>query len=89
MIVNIAISVRLSQRFVRPAEQRDKFEADPPGRSPSGIRRAYPLPAAGAAILQEPVTGRKPAVVLELTGQRYDRIVVTMENPDEIAASLT
>ncbi|MBV9206952.1 MAG: hypothetical protein JO037_16520 [Actinobacteria bacterium] len=33
--------------------------------------------------------GRRPAVVLELTGQRYDRIVVTVENPDEIAASLT
>jgi hypothetical protein len=33
--------------------------------------------------------GRRPAVVLELAGQRYDRIVVTVENPDEIAASLT
>jgi hypothetical protein len=33
--------------------------------------------------------GRRPAVVLELTGQRYDRIVVTVENPGEIAASLT
>ena len=25
--------------------------------------------------------GRRPAVVVELTGQRYDRIVVTVENP--------
>src|SRR5579859_448178 len=33
--------------------------------------------------------GRRPAVVLELTGQRYDRIVVTVEHPDEVAASLT
>jgi hypothetical protein len=33
--------------------------------------------------------GRRPAVVLDLTGQRYDRIVVTVENPDEIVASLT
>lgn len=33
--------------------------------------------------------GRRPAVVLELTGQRYDRIVVTVENPEEVVASLT
>ena len=33
--------------------------------------------------------GRKPAVVLDLAGERYDRIVVTVENPDEVAASLT
>jgi hypothetical protein len=33
--------------------------------------------------------GRGPAVVLELTGQRYDRIVVTVENPEEVVASLT
>jgi hypothetical protein len=32
--------------------------------------------------------GRRPAVVLDLTGQRYDRIVVTVENPDEAVASL-
>jgi hypothetical protein len=32
--------------------------------------------------------GRRPAVVLDLTGQRYDRIVVTVEHPDEVAASL-
>ena len=32
--------------------------------------------------------GRRPAVVLELTGQRYDRIVVTVENPDEVVARL-
>jgi hypothetical protein len=32
--------------------------------------------------------GRRPAVVVELTGQRYDRIVVTVENPDEVAARL-
>ena len=32
--------------------------------------------------------GRRPAVVLELTGQRYDRIVVTVEHPDEAVASL-
>ena len=33
--------------------------------------------------------GRRPAVVLELAGQHYDRIVVTVENPDEVVASLT
>jgi hypothetical protein len=33
--------------------------------------------------------GRRPAVVLELTGQRYDRIVVTVENPEEVVAGLT
>jgi hypothetical protein len=33
--------------------------------------------------------GRRPAVVLKLTGQRYDRIVVTVGNLDEVAASLT
>jgi len=27
-------------------------------------------------------------VVLDLAGQRYDRIVVTVENPDEAVASL-
>jgi hypothetical protein len=32
--------------------------------------------------------GRRPAVVVELTGQRYDRIVVTVENPDEVIARL-
>ena len=42
---------------------------------------------------QEKVTfaichGRRPAVVVELTGQRYDRIVVTVENPDEVVARL-
>ncbi len=33
--------------------------------------------------------GRGPAVVLELTGQRYDRIVVTVENPEDVVARLT
>lgn len=32
--------------------------------------------------------GRRPAVVVELTGQRYDRIVVTVENPAEVVARL-
>ena len=32
--------------------------------------------------------GRRPAVVIELTGQRYDRIVVTVDNPAEVAARL-
>lgn len=27
--------------------------------------------------------GRRPAVVLDLTGQPYDRVVVTVDNPDE------
>jgi hypothetical protein len=33
--------------------------------------------------------GRRAAVVLDLTGQNYDRIVVTVDNPDEVVASLT
>jgi hypothetical protein len=33
--------------------------------------------------------GRRPAVVLDLAGQPYDRIVVTVENPDEIVSRLT
>jgi hypothetical protein len=32
--------------------------------------------------------GRKPAVVLDLTGQAYDRIVVTVDNPEEALAEL-
>jgi hypothetical protein len=32
--------------------------------------------------------GRRPAVVLDLAGQPYDRIVVTVENPEEAVASL-
>ena len=32
--------------------------------------------------------GRQPAVVVELTGQRYDRLVVTVENPGEVAVAL-
>jgi len=27
-------------------------------------------------------------VVLDLTGQRYDRLVVTVENPSDVVASL-
>lgn len=32
--------------------------------------------------------GRRPAVILDLVGQPYDRIVVTVENPDDAVASL-
>jgi hypothetical protein len=32
--------------------------------------------------------GRRPAVVVELTGQRYDRIVITVEHPDEAVVLL-
>jgi hypothetical protein len=32
--------------------------------------------------------GRRPAVVVELTGQRFDQIVVTVEDPDEVVARL-
>ena len=31
--------------------------------------------------------GRRPAVVLDLVGQPYDRIVVTVENPGDAVAS--
>lgn len=31
--------------------------------------------------------GNRPAVVLELTGQPYDRIVVTVDNPEDALAS--
>ena len=33
--------------------------------------------------------GRRPAVVLDLADQPYDRIVVTVGNPDEIVSRLT
>lgn len=33
--------------------------------------------------------GRKPAVVLDLTGQRYDRIVATVDDPAAVVAGLT
>ena len=33
--------------------------------------------------------GRQPAVVLDLTGQPYDRIVVTVDNPGQIVSRLT
>jgi hypothetical protein len=32
--------------------------------------------------------GSRPAVVLELTGQSYDRVIVTVDDPEEAAASL-
>ena len=32
--------------------------------------------------------GGRPAVVLDLAGQSYDRIVVTVDNPDEIVSRL-
>jgi hypothetical protein len=32
--------------------------------------------------------GRRPAVVLDLAGQSYDRIVITVDNPDEIVSRL-
>jgi hypothetical protein len=32
--------------------------------------------------------GRRPAVVLDLAGHSYDRIVVTVDNPDEILSRL-
>ena len=33
--------------------------------------------------------GRRPAVVIELTGQAFDRLVVTVDNPEEAVASLS
>ena len=33
--------------------------------------------------------GRRPAVVLDLAGQSFDRIVVTAGNPDQVVAGLT
>lgn len=32
--------------------------------------------------------GRRPAVVLDLNGQAYDRLVVTVDNPEEIGTYL-
>jgi hypothetical protein len=32
--------------------------------------------------------GRTPAVVLELTGQPYNRVVLTMDNPEEAVSGL-
>jgi len=33
--------------------------------------------------------GHKPAVVIELTGQRFDKIVATVDNPEEAVTSLS
>jgi hypothetical protein len=33
--------------------------------------------------------GARPAVVIELTGQRYNRIVVTVDNPEDAVARLS
>jgi len=33
--------------------------------------------------------GRRPAIVVDLAGQPYDRLVITVDNPDELAARLT
>jgi hypothetical protein len=32
--------------------------------------------------------GRRPAVVLDLAGHLYDRIIVTVDNPDEVVSRL-
>jgi hypothetical protein len=33
--------------------------------------------------------GHGPAIVIDLTGQHYDRVVMTVDNPDEAIASLS
>jgi len=33
--------------------------------------------------------GRRPAVVIDLTGQAFDRLVVTVDDPQQAVASLT
>ena len=33
--------------------------------------------------------GRRPAVVVDLTGQAFDRLVVTVDNPEEAVAKLS
>jgi len=33
--------------------------------------------------------GRRPALVIDLADQVYDRLVITIDNPEQIAASLT
>jgi hypothetical protein len=61
-----------------------------------GIRTGTGLPGVimvGTARDGDSVTfavchGRAPAVVLDLAGQRYDRIVVTVANPGEIVSGL-
>jgi hypothetical protein len=42
----------------------------------------------GAGLTFAVCRGRRPAVVLDLAGQAYDRIVVTVENPGEIVSRL-
>jgi hypothetical protein len=61
-----------------------------------GIRTGTGLPGvilAGTVRDGDSVTfavchGRRPAVVLDLAGQSYDRIVVTVEDPEEIVSRL-
>jgi hypothetical protein len=33
--------------------------------------------------------GRRPAILIELTGQPFDRLVITVNNPEEAAAALS
>ena len=33
--------------------------------------------------------GRRPAVVIDVTGQGYDRLVVTVDNPADVVARLS
>lgn len=33
--------------------------------------------------------GRRPAVVIDVTGQGYDRLVVTVDNPEDVVARLS
>jgi hypothetical protein len=61
-----------------------------------GIRTGTGLPGVmlvgtardGDRVIFAVCRGRVPAVVLELAGQRYDRIVVTVADPEEIVSGL-
>ena len=33
--------------------------------------------------------GRKPGIVIDLANSKYDRVILTVENPEEIAARLS
>jgi hypothetical protein len=58
-----------------------------PGTGLAGVIMVGTWRAAGAVTFAV-CHGQRPAVVLELAGQPYDRLVVTVDNPEDAVASL-
>jgi len=59
-----------------------------PGIEVPGVRMAGTFIHPGSAMFAM-CRGHGPAVLIELSGQAFDRLVVTVDDPDEIMARLT